>query len=353
MFFVIIFVFSLMAESDSENGLLEALEKNLNEYWMKGWQAYQDGEFELAAGFYEQGLIHDITNGENLYNLACCYGLLGNKELAAAYLDYSIKNGFDNYDHIINDPDFAKVKDSEEFKAVVLSLKAELEKKEDPAVKTLWFEGSAYAKTYLRLPDDFDPQKIYPLVVGLHGYGAKGENFIKLYDAFESRDFIYVCPETFYLESFGTDTGYSWFTWSEDEEINREIVINTEEYVERVTREILSRYQINKVYLLGFSQGCGLAYTAGIRFHELYNGLICFGGWLDDEHLTAELINKATELQVFIAHGNIDKRVDNQAGKNAYDILKKAGYKVKFFEFDGGHTIPAEGLKAAQNWLDF
>jgi phospholipase/carboxylesterase len=348
---IMLLVYSLTGKGAEEPGSF--LEKNLEEYWQKGWTAYQAGEYEQAVDIYLDGLQYDITNGSNIYNLACCYGLLGNARLAARFLSYSIKNGFENYQHIIDDQDFDKVRESVEYKAVVDSLARYLEKKKNPEVQELWFAAEAYAKTYLRLPDNYDPQKSYPLVVGLHGYGGKGSNFISLWQKFKDRDFIYVCPETFYPFNMGKETGYNWYTWAGDEDTDQEIVVKTEEYIEKVTRELKSKYNVDEIYLLGFSQGCGLAYTAGIRYHELFTGLICFGGWLDLERLTDEVISSAIDLEVFIAHGKDDKMVSFEEGKAAEKKLKEMGFKTYFYEFEGGHSVPKEALEAAQKWLEF
>ncbi len=336
---------------DSSSG--DFLNQNLNEYWQKAWEAYQSGDYKGSAEIYLQGLRYDITNGANIYNLACCYGLMGEEKLAAKYLEFAIRNGFENYNHITNDPDFEKVKASEEFTAVVDSLQRYLEKKKQAGVKELWFSSEAYSKTYLRLPDDYDPAKSYPLLVGLHGYGATGESFIKLWDSFKEHDFIFICPETFYPFSLGKEMGYSWITWTEDKMINKQIEEKTEEYVEKVTKKISENYSISKVYLLGFSQGCGLAFTAGIRYHELFDGLMCFGGWLDTERLTDQSLEAGKNLKVFIAHGKEDKMVDFRESKSAESKLKEIGYEINFYEFEGGHSVPAEALQNAQEWFGF
>jgi len=349
--FIILTIGGLFGKGAGKPGAF--LDKNLNEYWQKGWEAYQAGEYQKAADIYLEGLQYDITNGQAMYNLACCYGLIGNERLAAKFLEFSIKNGYENYDHISTDPDFDKVRDSVEYTAVVDSLQRYLEKQKNPAVKELWFASEAYSKTYLRLPDDYDPQKIYSLVVGLHGYGAKGENFIRLWDAFDNKDFIYACPETFYPFNLGKETGYSWFTWTDDEEMNKQIETKTEEYVEKVTRELMAKYQISDIYILGFSQGCGLTYTTGIRYHDLYSGLICFGGGLNMDRLSDEDLTSAKELKVFIAHGNEDDRVKFKEGEFAEKKLIEMGYDVKFHEFEGGHRVSREALQDAQKWLGF
>ncbi|MDP8231994.1 MAG: hypothetical protein P9L91_04920 [Candidatus Zophobacter franzmannii] len=54
--------------------------------------------------------------------------------------------------------------------------------------------------------------------------------------------------------------------------------------------------------LFGFQQSCGLSYTTGIKNYDIVDGIICFGGWLDDR-ITEEQLENASNLKVYIAHG--------------------------------------------------
>lgn len=85
-------------------------------------QAYHDGEYQKAADLYIQYMQYDIKNGSVCYNLACCYGLLANDSLATKYLRYAYDNGFTNIEHIKNDPDFEKVRESEIFSKLIKKL---------------------------------------------------------------------------------------------------------------------------------------------------------------------------------------------------------------------------------------
>lgn len=125
----------------------------------------------------------------------------------------------------------------------------------------------------------------------------------------------------------------------------------TGEYVASVVEEMKKSYNIEKVYLMGFSQGCGFTYMVGMEHSNLFDGLICFGGWLEEERLNADKIKAANHLKVFIAHGNKDNIVEFKNGQHAYEVLKNNGYDVTFYEFDGGHAVPEDAVKAAAKWL--
>jgi len=77
---------------------------------------------EARGIFLEQlNLIPEASSP--VYNLACCEALLGNPAEALAYLKKAINAGFTDVNHIENDSDLKSLRDLEEFKSIVLSLK--------------------------------------------------------------------------------------------------------------------------------------------------------------------------------------------------------------------------------------
>ena len=135
--------------------------------------------------------------------------------------------------------------------------------------------------------------------------------------------------------------------------MNKQIEIKTEEYAEKVTRELMDKYQISDIYLLGFSQGCGLTYTTGIRYYDLYKGLICFGGWLNMDRLSDDDIASAKELKVFIAQGKDDNMVEFKEGEIVEKQLTEMGYDVKFPEFKGAIAFLKKLWRMLRSGWDF
>ncbi len=83
---------------------------------------YREADYAAAAEFYLTGLREQPGNSSAIYNLACCYGLLGRADLAARYLGFAWNAGFDNIDHINDDPDFDAVRTEPVFVSLVDSL---------------------------------------------------------------------------------------------------------------------------------------------------------------------------------------------------------------------------------------
>jgi phospholipase/carboxylesterase len=119
-----------------------------------------------------------------------------------------------------------------------------------------------------------------------------------------------------------------------------------------VVQDLGERYNIDEVYLLGYSQGAFFAYNSGIKNHHLFKGLICFSGWLDTDWIKEKSIKAAKDLRVFIAHGTKDRSVKYEEGIKAKDVLTSYGYDVTFRDFEGGHTVPEEVFKQAVEWME-
>ena len=102
----------------------------------------------------------------------------------------------------------------------------------------------------------------------------------------------------------------------------------TEEYVLAVLDALKSQYKIGDVYLLGFSQGCALTYLTGLHHPELFKGIICFGGWLQQDRVTLAQMQAAKGLRVFI--GQLRKKIEPDPTRPRY-IHNEHGFGYRFF----------------------
>ena len=160
-----------------------------------------------------------------------------------------------------------------------------------------------------------------------------------------------ICDQEDYFLA-GRRFGYSWWLDNPREELVRaESVTLTMDYVADLVGQLRRLYPVGEVYLLGFSQGAACAYHAAIRNHDIVDGLICFGGWLEADEIGDERLGEAAELRVFIAHGRQDPAVRFERAEEARDLLNTHGYNVTFFPFEGGHRIPDAGLAEVIGWL--
>ena len=314
--------------------------------------AYQAARYNEAARLYLTALDHDITNSNDIYNLACCYGLLKQDSLAALYLRRAFRAGFDDIGHVNQDPDFDSVRTRPVFSALVESLSATADSMRARAGTQVEIEASSFVPGYVRLPAGYDSSRTYPLVIGLHGYGSNPKSFLGLYERAGSPDIIYVCLQAPYAFGAGRNLAYSWSTWSRDDStIEEQSARLSSDFIASAAQKLSDRYHANGTWLLGFSQGCFMAYRTGIGNYDLFEGIMCFGGGLDTTSFTADEYAAAKKLRVFAAHGKEDRMVEFKYGATTRDFLKRKGFSVTFAEFKGGHTVPEEPLKKAVKWM--
>ncbi|MEN8207994.1 MAG: alpha/beta hydrolase-fold protein [Candidatus Fermentibacteria bacterium] len=326
---------------------------------------YQDGDYAGAAEYYILALGADLDdNPITLFNLACCFGLLDEPELAGKALLQSALAGFDRPDLIETDTDFSSVMDDEvfnEYAAETMAVMEEARERRSMEVlgERLYLEFPSMQTTRIHFPDDYNPQDDYDLVLALHGYGGDVAEFSSRWTSFDEGNFIFVSLQAPYAFEQGGRTVYSWTVHGSSEwdggdmppEQKQEMFSGSIELssdmILACLEMIKSRYSIGDVYLLGFSQGGIMAYWTGFRNPELFSGIATYSGVIDEELYSVGVIESAASLPVFIGRGTQE---DDRA-INTKNLLTDAGYAVTFFEYDGGHFFPEEGLRAVEDWI--
>ena len=217
----------------------------------------------------------------------------------------------------------------------------------------LYVKGEKLVPCLVEKPDDFNPDKSYSLVVGLHGNGANGASFAKLWDGWVNPRFIFAIPQGLYAypQPFDKKPRYTWFLPTRDKELWNRADPLTEEFVIRVIKELSKRIKINRVILMGFSQGAALAYLVGIRNSHLVDGIACLGGRFPYQAITEDELKSSLKLKLFIGVGKSDQYVSLEQFKKQRDFLKKQGFEVTSFLYKGTHQITQELLLKVQKWV--
>jgi predicted esterase len=327
------------------------LDVELGRYDWLAQQAYRQGKYWQAARYYLFVLRHKYDDARTIYNLACCYGLLGEGDLAARYLARAVDAGFSNLEQIRTDKDFDKVREDENFVRLMNNLTPYIE----DMGEAFLVAAPAFQRCRIRLPAGYDSEKSYPLVIGLHGYLDYIDNFIRLWKGVDGADLIFVTPET----PYGTPPNvhnkrmqYSWMPPTRDRELVRRCDDMLAEYVVNVRKQVAARHTIGDVYLLGFSQGVGIAYDVATRHPDLFNGVIALAGILPgEEFIPADRLAAAKSLRILIGHGRQDPAVKPETSHQARERLAGLGYDVTLLEYDAGHEVPPATLEKVARWL--
>ena len=202
------------------------------------------------------------------------------------------------------------------------------------------------------LPDGYDPEKSYPLVIMLHGFGANMHDLANLAPAINSAGYVYACPNAPIPFNLGQGhAGFGWMTprgGSTPEEIAK-----SEGLLADFFTEVLEKFSVTpgNSLLLGFSQGGGMTYRCGLGRADTFAGLAALSATLPEaEELDSKLPARRSQ-PIFVAHGRYDQMIEESTAHAAKDYLEGAGYSPEFHVYNMGHEISGEVLADLVPWI--
>jgi predicted esterase len=119
-------------------------------------------------------------------------------------------------------------------------------------------------------------------------------------------------------------------------------------YIDRALEQTFDLYNVDpaRIAISGFSDGASYALSLGATNGNLFTHVIAFSpGFMApaSEHGSPAL---------FISHGTGDRVLPIDAcSRKIVSRVKRAGYRVRYKEFDGPHTVPAEIAGEALEWF--
>ncbi len=114
-----------LAEADFKKVI--ELEDSPEKYYSIHCAYYGLGQYDKAISAMDTIIARDSTNSENLYDAACLYSRMQDKETALKYLEKSFQLGYKGFALIELDVDLDFLRDSEEFNALFTKYKSEHE----------------------------------------------------------------------------------------------------------------------------------------------------------------------------------------------------------------------------------
>jgi phospholipase/carboxylesterase len=189
-----------------------------------------------------------------------------------------------------------------------------------------------------------------PLLLLLHGYGSNDADLFSF--ANELPDELLIISARAPLSmGFGS---YAWYTINFDNTNGkmsdlheaRESMTKIEQFID----ELIATYHVNidKSFLLGFSQGCILSYAMAFKHPDKIKNIIALSGYINPELLPKQLDIKAyKELDFYISHGSVDQVLPVEWARKSAPFLENLGIKHQYKEYPVGHGV------APQNFIDF
>ena len=189
-------------------------------------------------------------------------------------------------------------------------------------------------------------------IILLHGVGSNENDLFNLAPHFPD-NFIVISPRGPLTLSAGR---YAWY--EVDFSTGKPVINAGQEAASRAIintfiKQVKDKYNVEEVYLGGFSQGAIMSYNAGLTTPDEVNGIIALSGRLLNE--VKPFISKQKALQqlkVFIAHGTQDSTLPVQYARDAKAYLQSLGVQLSYHEYNIGHQINADVLNDLVSWLN-
>ena len=330
----------------------ELLNENTQELVQQAAQAYSEERYEEAAEFFLRFWQTQRDSYNALLNIAICYNAMNNADLAGRFFLEAQKRARLVFSKETSESTFSNVWDMEDFQQYKDQVFEIIDKRENERGFMSYLNVPTKIRYRTILPDDFNPEKDYNVLIYLHGHGGNPFNITPFSNLFQENNMIFVVPQAPYpweLSHF-VNTSYSWMIVDYDEgDYNDEhSILLTQNYIRTLNKTIREKYSVAQIFLAGFSQGGYQTLSIGLQNQDIFNGLVCFGGGLA---LPEEYIPENGTIPVLVVHGESDMVVSFETGVDAYERLKAFGYNVEMFPFDGAHVMTSEIIEKAIEWM--
>ena len=195
-----------------------------------------------------------------------------------------------------------------------------------------------------------------PALIALHGYGAHGQDLLGLSPYLAHGRLLMICPQAPLSIEPGLH-GFSWYPFpgpggaADEDEIERAIAL-IRDFIDFA----LEAYPVqrDRVALLGFSQGGGMAYRVGYREPERFVGLAALSTSLPaDVFADGPPGEAAAALPVIIQHGVDDTMASIDRGRASNERLRSLGLEPDYREYPMmGHEIGGGSAGDLSDWLE-
>ena len=330
----------------------DLLNENTQEIAQRGVDAYNEERYQDAVHYFLQYWQTQRDSYNALLYIAQCYDALANPELAGRFYLEAQKRARLIFSKETSERTFANVWDDDAFQPYKNQVFDIIDSRENERGFMSYLNVLSKIRYRTILPDNFDSEKEYNVMIYLHGHGGNPFNITPFSTQFQENNMILVVPQAPYpweLSNF-VNTSYSWMIVDFDEgDYNEDhSILLTQNYIVSLNNAIREKYNVSSMFLGGFSQGGYQTLSIGLQNQDIFNGLVCFGGGLA---LPEEFIPENGTIPVLIVHGESDTVVSYETGVDAYERLKHFGYDVELYPFDGAHVMTNEIINKAIEWM--
>ena len=194
-------------------------------------------------------------------------------------------------------------------------------------------------------------EKIENIVVMLHGYGSNGDDLIQIAHQWKDKlpKVFFSAPNApFKFNSF--NQGFMWFDVYPEgipidkasKKLQEKVMKDFNNSCDLIENHIYSiskehNVSLNKIFLLGFSQGSMMSIEVGTKLNESIAGIISLSGRIYSRDFYQRPRNKCP---ILVVHGDSDNIIPPSRFYETCEILEKSNYNVENYLIKNlGHSI--------------
>lgn len=188
------------------------------------------------------------------------------------------------------------------------------------------------------------------LLLALHGWGQTCRKMLRDLAPLSEHNILVAAPQAphpFYLDMESGRVGFHWLTRYERDQA----VVDTNAFLARLIDVLAEQHTFDRsrVFVLGFSQGCSMAWRFCVSGSVAPAGMIACGADLPPD--VAEKLPGHAPFRVLLVHGREDNIIAPTKMHDAQKQLTALGFAHEVHEFDGGHEIPPNVACGIAEWI--
>jgi phospholipase/carboxylesterase len=188
----------------------------------------------------------------------------------------------------------------------------------------------------LHVPEAYQTASPAPLMLWLHGAGGRAHAFLssELQGQADADGMLLLVP---------TSKEYTWDVIAGRGRYGPDVAA-----IDQALEITFSRYAVDpaRIAVGGFSDGASYALSLGITNGDLFTHVLAFSpGFMMPT-------GQRGTPRIFVSHGTRDEVLPiDRCSRRIVRQLERAGYDIRYREFEGGHAVPPDVTREAIGWF--
>ena len=226
------------------------------------------------------------------------------------------------------------------------------------------------------IPQRYEPNYPYPLLVLFHGRGGDEHQMLASMPAMSWRNYVGLSlrgPDA--VARRGQEVGYSWgnpfarpdrirsqfeSTPPPAQVVRRVLEGNAPDAMDRLEDSVFQAIRnlrrslhvhSERIFLVGVGEGAAVAYRFGLAHPERFAGVVAINGWLPGGSPVLSRVKDCRDLRTLVVHGAWNGRAPVEKAQRDVSLLRTAGLRVSYQAYPCGSRITTPMLSDVDTWL--